>query len=118
MKYIKVLPEVELTNLHGQKFVDESGIQLKMNSKLFLTNLLADAKFAEDKTGSAKLLFIVEIKNQIDKQDFGQKYVSFENEQYKYLKSATEAGEYDARMALCIAPFIEAVINATDEIPE
>ena len=118
MKYIKVLPEVELTNLYGQKFIDESGVQVKMNSKSFLINLLSDEKFAEDKKGAAKLLFVVEVKNQIDNQDFSQKYIKFENEQYKAVKTSVENGTYDARMAMCIAPFIESVLNATDEIPE
>jgi len=118
MKYIKNLPEVDLVSLHGQKFTDEQGNQLKMNSKLFLINLLADEKFASDKQGSAKLLFIVEIKKQIDRQDFNKDYIIFENEQYKAIKESTETGTYDSRMAVSLAPFIQAVLSASDEIPE
>lgn len=115
MKYIKTVPELKLTDLQGRIVVDERQNQLSMNLKLFLTNLLSNEKFAEEKQGSNKLFFIMEIKEQIDKQDFSAEYIEFENEQYKAIKAITESQDYDSRMAHCFVPFVRTVLNATDE---
>jgi len=119
MKYIKTVPEIELADLQGRKFVDENKNQLKMDLKSFLVNLLSDSKFAEDKLGSSKLFFIVEIKNQIDKQDFNKEYIELENEQYKAIKQITEnpSTEYDSRLAYSLLPFIKTILEASDEKP-
>jgi hypothetical protein len=118
MKYIKSVSDQLLVNLQGVAIQDESKKTIELSFKSFLSNLLGDSKFAEDKQGATKILFIVEVKTAIDKMDFSKNYIELENEHYKAIKGALDSSEFNTNIALTIYPFIQAVLNAVDDKPE
>lgn len=114
MKYMKVLPNIKLTNLFGEEFKDENGKSVHLSFKDFVLQRLADPKFSKNMDS---ILSAVQIKNAIEniKED---EVLGLETSDWKNLADAVKEPSpqtpYNSLMSHALLPFMQEIVNAKD----
>lgn len=112
MRYIELLPDLELTLIDGSPFTDAKGAQVKVTHKEFLLARLSDPQFAGT---FDDIMSLMKLKNSIER---AETVISVEDIDFTRLEKSVRAptGGYNPAIAHCLWGFLKAVINAKGDI--
>ena len=117
MKYVKNIKPIRLTNLFDVPYTDENGEEIMLDMHSFLLQRLVDSRFG---SSVENLIISSQLKKAIDKsKNEGSEYIELETNDWNTLvevvKVPSQGNQYNTHIAHCLVPFIQAVLNASDE---
>lgn len=116
MKYIKVLEDIPIFNLSGDRMIGDDGSPAIVTFRQFVLGRLGDPKFSED---IHAIIAAVEIKKQLD---YANGVLALENDHHQRLAAVTERpspqSAYHPAVAFNLLPYMQAITNPADAPPE
>ena len=116
MKYIKLLAPIYLITVTGDPVYEEKEngekIRIIVMHSTFILGRLNGKRFGNN---MASILQAVKIQTAV--HEAKKNVIELWDDDYKILAEEVKNGDYDARFAPCLLPFMNAVINASDKPP-
>lgn len=116
MKYVKLLPTVEIVDLFGETIKDNAGNIVTLSMKSFILQRLLDPKFGanmETLTSASQIRGALK-----DAED----YVALETKDWELLADVTKnpspQSQYNTNVAHCLLDYMKAIINPLDSLKE